>query len=60
MYLEGSRDKFVMEGENEAGGCDAATRHGPHDFDFRGFRSLHPRLFTSCRSAAGDTKQSFF
>ena len=34
------------------GGRNAATRHGPHDFDSGGSAALHPRLFTSCRSAA--------
>jgi hypothetical protein len=35
-----------------SGYCDAATRHGSHIIDSGGSASLHPRLFTSCRSAA--------
>jgi hypothetical protein len=31
---------------------DAATRHRPRDLDSGGCAALHPRLFTSCRSAA--------
>ncbi len=31
---------------------DAATRHGPHALDSGGCAALHPRLITSCRSAA--------